>query len=824
MTGRGVTDDSMGKIFQVMVLAMMVWLSSAHAWAWEGQAQAAGWTGKWITAPWSTERDGAELDGSRPMPVFRRVFTLRRMPVEAVLRIAGLGQYEVSVNGGLPGDPHAALHQAWTDYRKTVTFDAYDVKRELRIGANALGVMLGNGMYNVQQTKGRYTKFEGSMGVPKMIAELRLRYQDGSEEVIGSDAGWKVVMGPIIFSSTYGGEDYDARRLQHGWDSPEFDDAAWTHAIVANGPGGTMTSAIALGLHTGNLSIVPKRTVLSPNKVVYDLGKNFAGWPWVKVKGPAGAVLRLIPGELLDPDGSVSQDSSSHSIPQWWSYTLRGDGIEEWQPKFSYYGFRYVQVEWSGVDTKTSPPEMIALEGKVLRSDSPESGSFESSDSMLNAIHKLIVEAMHDNEVSLFTDCPHREKLGWLEETHLVASGLMFNNDLRKLYAATAQNIADAQKTDGMVPTIAPQYTMFGPVNAVYDDSPEWGSASILAAWAAYRFYGDAGALEREYPAMQKYLAYLEGRAQDGIVAYGLGDWYDIGPGEPGFSKLTTPGVTGTLMLYEDAVDMQKIALVLGHADDAHRYGALVEREKSAFNARFWDEKAGYYDKGSQTANAMPLALDVVPEARRQEVLEHVIADIHAHNDHVTTGEVGYPYMLRALMDGGRNDVLLAMMLRKDPPSYGSQLAAGATSLTEAWDANPKSSQDHFMLGGAEEWFYRGLGGIDFDLSRTKAAEQITIRPQVVDGVEWVKCSYDSKLGMVKNAWKRDHHVTTFDVVVPAQSMIVLPLRTTGASVMEGGRDAAKMRGITQLRRDKTEVVFRIAPGSYHFVVTESGK
>jgi hypothetical protein len=815
----------MFRITVLVVLAGLIFVPGRALAGQQGtQPQAAAWTGKWIAAPWSTERDGAELDGSRPMPVFRRAFTLRRMPVAAVLRIAGLGQYEASVNGVSPGNSHAALHEAWTDYRKTVTFDSYDVRATLRVGANALGVMLGNGMYNVQRTKGRYTKgrytkFGGSFGAPKMIAELRLRYEDGSEEVIGSDASWKVAKGPIVFSSTYGGEDYDARRAQQGWESPGFDDAAWTAATVVDGPGGTMTAAIAPELHTESLSIVTKKTVLGPDKVVYDLGQNFAGWPWVKVKGPAGAVLRLTPGELLNPDGSVSQASSGG--PQWWSYTLRGGGEEQWQPKFSYYGFRYVQAEWSGVDAKDSP-QIISLEGRVLRSDSPVSGSFESSNGMLNAIHKLIVEAMHNNEVSLFTDCPHREKLGWLEETHLVASGLMFNNDLRGLYAATAQNIADAQKADGMVPTIAPQYTMFGPKYAVFDDSPEWGSASILAAWAAYRFYGDASALKREYPAMQRYIAYLEGRAQDGIVAYGLGDWYDIGPGGPGVSKLTTLGVTGTLMLYEDAVDMRKIALLLGHADDANRYGALAEREKAAFNARFWDEKAGYYDRGSQTANAMPLALGVVPEAHRQQVLEHVVADIHAHNDHVTAGEVGYPYMLRALMDAGRNDVLLAMMLRKDPPSYGSQLAAGATSLTEAWDANPKNSQDHFMLGGAEEWFYRGLGGIDFDMSRPEAAARITIAPRIVDGVAWVRCSYDSALGMVKSAWNRDGAVTTLDVVMPAEGTIVLPLRTAGASVTEDGRDAAKAAGVTLVRRDDTVVVLRVERGIYRFVVRGS--
>jgi alpha-L-rhamnosidase len=780
-------------------------------------ASADEWKGKWIEAPWSTERDGAEMDGSRPMPVFRREFPVRGGVVKAELRIAGLGQYEVRLDGASVGEP--GLHQAWTDYRKTVTYDSYDETKALSAGAHVLSVMLGNGMYNVQRTEGRFTKFAGSFGVPMMIAELRVRYTDGTSEVIGSDDSWKVAKGPVVFSSTYGGEDFDARKMDAGWDRVGFRDAGWATAKVVDGPGGMMVRAIAPDVRAKEMPDAPVMKALDAKRRVYDFGQNFAGWPRVVVNGPAGAVLKLTPGELLNADGSVSQQSSGGGTrgAQWWSYTLRGDKEETWEPRFSYYGFRYLQVEWVG-----DMGRVLRVGAERVSSDSPVTGSFASSSEMLNAIHKLIVEAMHNNEVSLFTDCPHREKLGWLEETHLVASGLMFNNDLRGLYAATAKNISDAQHEDGLVPTIAPQYTTFGPKYPIYDDSPEWGSASILAAWSAYRFYGDKGELERNYSTMKAYLKFLESKATDGIVAYGLGDWYDIGPGGPGLSKLTTNGVTGTLMLYEDAVAMQKIALLLGHTDDDASDGALAEQERDAFNRRFWDATNGYYDKGSQTANAMPLALGVVPEDKRAAVLEHVVADIHAHEDHVTTGEVGYPYLLRALMEGGRNDVLLAMMLRKDPPSYGSQLAAGATALTEAWDANPKSSQDHFMLGGAEEWFYRGLGGIDFDLSRADAAERITIRPRMVDGVGWVRCGYLSTLGKIESDWKHESSLTTMEVTVPAgaQATVVVPVRT-GAPVMVDGAATEKARGVTLVSKGEGEAVYRVGPGMHRFSVTD---
>jgi hypothetical protein len=776
------------------------------------------WVAKWIQAPWSTERDGTELDGSRPMPVFRREFVVRAKPVKAMLRIAGLGQFEGRI--GSRDEVHLVaphgLHQAWTDYKKTVTFETYDVTRWLAPGRNVIGVMLGNGMYNVQQTKGRYTKFEGSFGGPKLIAELRVRYADGKTETIATDGSWKAVRGPVLFSSTYGGEDFDGRKEESGWDKPGFADASWAAAQETSGPGGELIPAITQEVREGDFHEPVKTTDLGGGKVVYDLGVNFAGVPFVRVEGPAGATLKLTPGELLKPDGTVSQASSGG--PMWWSYTLRGDGSREsWSPQFEYYGFRYLQAEWIGGAAKID-----SVSGMEWHSAAPVAGDFESSSETLNAIHKLIVNAMHNNEVSLFTDCPHREKLGWLEQTHLVAAGLMFNNDLRGLYAATAKNIADAQHDDGDVPTIAPQYTRFGPKYAVYDDSPEWGSAVVLADWAAYRFYGDKAQLEKNYGVMQRYVKFLESKAEDGIVAYGLGDWYDIGPGAPGFEKNTTLGVTGTLMLYQDAATMQRIATILGHAEDATTYSGLAKREAAAFNKRFWDPEKNYYDKGSQTANAMPLALGIVPEEHRAVVLQHVVDDIHAHDDHITTGEVGYPYLVRALMDNGCDDVLLALMLQKTPPSYGSQLAAGATSLTEAWDANPHASQDHFMLGDGEEWFYRGLGGITVDMSR-EGDDRITIHPRLVDGVDWVKVSYRSVLGPIRSEWSKGEGTTSMDIAIPpgATATLILPVKMAPSSP-ENALPSGKGPQLTEMRRDGKEIVYRATAGVFHLREAES--
>lgn len=757
------------------------------------------------------------------MPVFRREFVLHSKPKRAVLRIVGLGQWQATL--GHPGKEQlvepTGLLGAWTDYKKSVAFDTVDVTSMVGKGGNVLAVMLGNGMYNVQRTAlpgvpprgARYTKFAGSFGPPKLIAELDVEYSDGSHEMIATDSRWKVDRGPLMFDSTYGGEDYDARRGERGWELPGFDDRSWNSAQVVNGPGGVLVPAIAprVGQHERYAPV--KIADVGDGRVVYDLGQNFAGVVQVRVKGPAGAILRLTPGELLNKDSTVSQ-ATFHG-PQWWSYTLRGDPAgETWEPMFGYGGFRYVQAEWTAgpgmaatsLKESTRRGQLLSLVGVAEHSDAPIVGSFTSSNEMLNRIHKLIVAAMHNNEVSLLTDCPEREKLGWLEQTHLLAASLMFNNDLQGLFRAQDRNMADAQWADGVVPTIAPEYTHFGPKNAIFDDSPEWGSASVLEPWWAYRFYGDKSELSNDYSMMQRYVKALQGKAVDGIVAYGLGDWYDIGPGSPGFEKNTSLGVTGTLMLYEDAVAMSHIAKLLGRANDAASYDALAKKTADAFNRKFWDAQHGWYDRGSQTANAMPLALGVVPTARRAQVLEHVVEDIHAHDDHTTAGEIGFPYLLRALAQSGRDDVIMAMMMRKDPPSYGSQLAAGATALTEAWDANPHSSQDHFMLGSAEEWFYSRLGGMDVDLSREDRAERLTIHPVTVAGVDWVRCGFDSALGRIQSDWKREGNAVLYTITVPVDSTVVLP---NGAK--------AKSVAAERIGESGADAVFRVSAGTWEF-------
>lgn len=477
--------------------------------------------------------------------------------------------------------------------------------------------------------------------------------------------------------------------------------------------------------------------------------------------------MKLVAGELLDEKGDVTQRSANMfaDSENSFTYVLRGEGRETWHPRFSYTGFRYVRVETTGT------VHIEHLSGSFVHDDVRVDGSFASSDELLNKIHRLIDRAMLSNMMSVLTDCPHREKLGWLEQTHLAGTALMDNYDLRAQYAKLADDLGNAQRTDGLVPSIAPEYVVF---DGGFRDSPEWGASIVLSTWEAYQAYGDVSVLRPHYDGMQRYAAYLQGKLKDGLLEYGLGDWYDIGPGEPGESKLTSKGVTATATYYELLTDLAKIAGLLGRQADVEQYESEAASLKETFNARFFHADLGSYDTGSQTANAMPLVVGLVPQERRAAVLDHLVADIHQHQDHVTAGDVGFHYVVRALTDGGRSDVLYAMLSRTDAPSYGDLIAHGATALTEAWDADPDNSQNHFMLGHAEEWFYRGLGGIDVDRSRP-ADGQIRVRPAFPGKLQKVSASYRSSLGLIRSSWTHVGRTVRIEIEVPVRATLQIP-------------------------------------------------
>lgn len=769
------------------------------------------WHARWISAP----------ETNLPSTLLRRAFFVKPGLRRALVSVCGLGQYELSLNGKKVGDDF--LSPGWTKYDKTCLYDTFDVTGNLRRGTNAAGLELGNGMYHIPRDTNRFAKFRSSFGPQKAIAQIRLEYADGSVEFIGTDEHWRVAPGPITFSSIYGGEDFDARLVQPGWNKPGFADAQWAAAQVVDGPGGELKglSCAAPPVREFEIHRPVARWALTNGDAVYDLGQNASHNFRIRVSGPAGSTVQLIPAELTNADGSVTQGSmgAGRRGHICCDFTKATGGGETWSPKFFYVGCRYVQVHLLPATANGALPKIKSLAGIVVHSASEPAGKFECSNRLFNRVFSLIHWAQQNNMVSILTDCPHRERLGWLEQDHLNGPALRYDFDLAQLFTKTVNDIADSQLTNGLVPTTAPEYAVFRDKNDPlhlrnrYGDSPEWSASFILIPWQQYAFDGDLELFRRHYAAITNYLAYLGSRATNDLLELGLGDWYDLGPKKPGLAQLTPIALTSTAFYFEDANILSRAAALLGKTEDAQNFAALAEKIRAAFNEKFYDATNHMYATGSQCANAIPLVFGLCEPSHRAAVVEAIVRDVQAHG--LTAGDVGYRYLLRALADNGRSDVVFAMNNQTNRPGYGLQVAEGKTSLTEAW--NGGASQDHFMLGQIQEWFYHDLAGIGDDPAGP-GFKKIIIAPQPVGDLTWAKASYDSIHGKIKCHWKREAGRFEMTVRIPANTTatVYVPAKSA-AAVTADDRPATKAPGVTFLRQDGDRAVFAVESGKYEF-------
>lgn len=815
---------------------VMAWDNKGQTSAWSAPAlwqmglpAAADWQGaRWIAyeelpashriVPAIDNNTHKELGpGRNVLPLLRKEFTVQKPLKQATLFISGLGHFEASLNGSKVGDHF--LDPGWTDYAEQALYVAFDVSQHLQPGANALGVMLGNGFYHIPRE--RYRKLTGSFGYPKMICRLALEYADGSREEIISDGSWKTAAGPITFSSIYGGEDYDAPLEQPGWDRPGFrSDNRWKAVVLTDGPQ-NLNAQLATPVKLFETFSPLKVTQPRPGVWVYDLGQNASGIVQVTARGARGATLKITPGELLTAEGMVNQKATGS--PYTFNYTLKGGGTETWQPRFTYYGFRYVQVE-GGVPDKESNsgnlPVVLSLKGLHNRNAARPAGQFHTSSGLFNKTGKLIDWAIRSNMMSVFTDCPHREKLGWLEEAHLVGASVRYNYDIASLCRKVVRDMQYAQTPEGLIPEIAPEYVVFTYGNGMFRDSPEWGSNGIILPWYMYQWYGDRQVLADSYPMMQRYIAYLQTKAKDHILSQGLGDWFDLGPKRPGVSQLTPMGVTGTAIYYYDLNIISQVARLLGKPEDAKKYDQLAAEVKTAFNKTFFNPQTKQYATGSQTANAMAVYMKLVEPQHKQAVVDNIVQDIRNRNNSLTAGDIGYRYLLRVLDDENRSDVIFDMNSRTDVPGYGYQLAQGATALTESWAALPNVSNNHFMLGHLLEWFYSGLGGIR-PSEKALAFKAIDIRPEPVGDVTTAQVSHQSPYGQIATDWKKEGGRFSLTVEIPANTTATVYLPATPDSrILENGKVLKKKnKDMKLLGYANSRARVQVGSGIYHFVV-----
>ena len=740
----------------------------------------------------------------------RREFALKdkERAALAMIFISGLGHYELRLNGRKVGT--SVLDPGWTDYRKKALYASHDVTGLVR-DRNAVGVILGNG---------RHTKSYGYDG-PKLTCRIEVEYESAEREVLFSDESWKTSDGPLQENGLYFGERYDARILIDGWDQPGFDDGAWDRAVPASGC--PLVSQMMPPVRVTE-SLAPRSVRRLPSgAAIFDIGQNFSGWTRLKVEGPMGTEVRLRHAELLNEDGTLNlgpnENAEATDV-----YILRGGRPEVYEPKFTYHGFRY--VEMTGYPGEPGPE---ALEGLFVHSDVERTGEFRSSNGLIDGIHKNVLWGQLSNLMSIPTDCPQRdERHGWLGDAHLSAEEAVFNFDMAAFYTKFLDDIRLAQKEDGSLPDVVPPY-----LPRLYPADPAWSSAYATLVELLWDYYGDRRVIAAHYASLKRYIDFL-GRSADRNIIRSLGKYGDWCPPGGIVPKKTPVDLTSTWYYYHDVLILARQAVVLGRGEEAQQYTRLAGSIKSAFNDAFLGETQYAAIRVSpvdtypnQTSNALPLYLDMVPDDRKDKVVASLVQSVVRQQDyHVDTGILGTRYILDVLTEAGELEAAYRMATHKSYPGWGYMLAEDATTLWERWEkltGHAMNSQNHIMLGSIDAWFYRVLAGLSPLLPGWKA---VRVRPHVPGDLASVEARVDTVAGRVGAAWQRTGDAFSLEVAIPvgATGEIHVPLLWHGSRIFESGKmlwraghSVDTVPEIALAGDDGKRVVFKVGSGAYKF-------
>ncbi|RYP00449.1 hypothetical protein DL763_000801 [Monosporascus cannonballus] len=766
------------------------------------------WKASWISNP-------EYSSGNNSLPLFAKEFTVPCLPTKARLYLLGLGVHAPKINGEAVGDTVPGT--GYSTVEKTALYSTYDVTKQVNPGKNVIGVALGKGIYNADEPLGgRYTKLTVSEQELKLISQLEYTCPaDGTHRVVSDDSWLTTVQGPHLEGHWYGGEEYDARNEIKNWSKTSGNRKGWTKASITTGPGGVLVSP-----KSPQLMVIDtvKAIDVKPagSQWVFNFGVNFAGTFALKIngKGRAGTRIVFYPSEIVHEDGSPDQHTTEGPIFD--AYTIKGEGSEVYSPKFLYHGMQYVGVNL------TWTPSASDMTGSVIRAPNERVLELSTSNELFNGIHKIIDRSIQSNMYSVLTDCPHREKYGWLEQDHLVFEPLALGYDLQAYGVDLVRTMADAQAEDvpGLIPDIAPELHVLLPEQGyllVSKNFPQltisqWGRAMIAFPLKHYMYYGDANVLTMRHQYMVEYVGYLKNRAngQPYLNDGGLGDWLTL-------DKTTPKGLASTFGYHSAVSDMAEIEEILGNDAEAANYRALADEIKGGFNSMWFNNTGSpHYATNCQGCNAIALDMGAVADEHKADVLANIIASLEAHGWHWTVGEISLPSLIRVLHKAGRDDVLFRLFSQETVPSYGSQVLYGATSLWEHWDApETGGSWNHFMFGYGDTWILR-LSGLAHG-EDSVAWRRIDYRPVVVGDLTSARTSYRTPQGVASASWELNGTALSYDVVVPVGSRGTVYLNST--SVTEGGRRLRAGRDgiLTVERRDHGQTVIAVGSGSYRF-------
>ena len=781
-------------------------------WDREGRATAYSETAWWESAllspgDWKAAWIGFTPGWTGRALYFRSLFDVPKKVERARVYVAGLGYYELRLNGKKVGN--RVLDPGTTDYSRRILYATYDVTGDLRNGKNAVAAVVGHGWY----------------GVPKLLLQMEVTYEDGSSQAVYTaprpEQTWQVTSGPIVHDSIYDGETYDARLEKPDWDMPPDGNPRvpvdrrenWITLHPVEPPGGRLVAAKLEPIEVVETLRPAGVTQPKPNVFVFDNGQNLAGWARIRVKGAAGTQVTLRYAENLYPDGTINQENLRQAAATD-TYILKGEGLETWEPRFTYHGFRYVQVEGF-----PGNPTLADIDVRVVRSAVDPAGSFKCGNALINRIHKMIWWTEASNLHSIPTDCPQRdERMGWLNDMTVRTEMALYNFNLARLYAKFIDDVQDTQSPEsGAISCTAPFKYGRRPADPV-------SASYLLLAWMLYQHYGDTVTMAEHYDGLKAWVDFLARQSENGIVNYSYyGDWSPpqaFAVKGSAVSRFTPGKLMSTGYLYYGAVLLQRMADILGRPDDATHFRLLAGQTATAFNREYWNETAGGYASNNQASNSFALFLGIVPPDRIPRVVDNLARDVETQGYHLTTGNLCTKYVLEMLAEHGHPDLAYRIATQETYPSWGYMLANGATTLWERWEqltGGGMNSGNHPMMGSVGSWFYKYLAGIRVDPAGA-GFRKILIQPCLPAGLDWAEGSYKSLYGEIRSAWKREGKRLRLDVRIPANTSatVTIPMSQQQA-LREGGQPIEGRPFVTVSKRTATEVVLTLGSGDYTF-------
>lgn len=785
------------------------------------------WKAKWIGLDGFNEQDQPDSTFTRLSARYlRKQFGVEKKVQSATAFISGMGLYELYINGHKAGND--VLAPTVSEYNKKLFYNTYDVTSLVQEGQNCIGVILGNGRYfGVRNFHGKPDPLtqipQMHYGLPRLLLQVRIVYNDGSSTLVTSNEQWKVTdRGPIIANNEFDGEEYDATRELTGWNTAGYDDANWK-AVDMMPPAATRLVAQP-NENIRIKEIVKPISVHTTSRGTYilDMGQNMVGWLAIQVKGERGDTVKMRFAETLKGKDALYLDNMRNAQVTD-KYIVQGRGVEQWEPRFTYHGFRYVEIE--GLRTA---PTANDFKGKVIYDDIETTGSFTTSNETINQIHKNAYWTIRGNYRGMPTDCPQRdERVGWLGDRVVSAYGESFLFDNSRLYAKWLDDINDAQKENGSIPDIVPTFWHR------YADNVTYPSAFILIPEMLRRQFGDMESLKKQYPAMKKWILYMWDtyRENDLVLKDNYGDWCVppesldmIWSKDP--NRITDGGLLASAYYYYCLNLMKQYAVTLNKPADAASFESIANKVHIAFNKKYFNADKKTYANNTVTANLLPLSFGLVSKKDKAAVLGNIRARLKEFDDHVNSGIIGGMWLMRGLTDNGATDLAYKLATNRTYPSWGYMIEKGATTIWELWNgdaANPvmNSGNHQMLLGDLLIWFYENLAGIKTDEEEV-AFKKVIMNPVFPEGLEFVSASLDTKYGMVKSAWKKTATGLEWNITIPPNASAEVYFPTTDASrVQEGGKPISQRleKGLTENTKDKG--MLQIGSGTYQFTLTK---